>query len=629
MATAENIAIERRVEALESSIQNQAGLYVRVTFVVVGRGYEPDYLTLEEVLEAVEREPEVVELRRIEGPELLIDPIARTRKLRHKLSEVGKAKFDQLKAQPGVRLVDVQIRCHEGQLKAIRSKTPITAAFGGNRSGKSMVLVYWLFLRWMYRGGPPKNGLPRIFWWVSPDTTKMIEQGVWVIAGQEGLGGGVWPDELFAQLTPCPLSKKNPTLEMVDGSIIAFKHAAHQGAQAGKNLKSANIVGAVVDELGVIKGQSNWHQVLIRVSQTGGHVATSTTRVTNHWSHKEISERAEIVGPEVIDVSTFTIFENPWMSWAAIWQLFVADKTITPKQLETNVLRAEDKAMACLALVTNPDSLREHFGVETSTDPKMWTEWKDEFIYHDAQILHPEIFVTGAEGQAKRLINITTPMLAGHSQWGRAHQLGHRFNCWAGLDPNVRGHAVTLELFGEGRSVPEALANRASWTVLVNREIESEGSTLALANKLKSVAGIVPIWYDPAGETGHAARGTAGSSDATILRQVGHFAAPAYGENAKGHTITNLRQQDTRGVMHWLMANGRFRVHERCTGLIEAMNSELRLSDGSGRVNKRSNPNSHEDWLSGFSDSARYALWVLFSKEFQDTGIAKPPMKTS
>jgi len=607
VSTAENIAIDRRVDLLESSISSQAGLWVRTTLVVYGRGEEPDYLTVGEVLAAAEREPRVVEVRRIPDLELLIDPILRTRVLRHTLSPEGQAEFDRLKLLPGVRLIDHEIKCHEGQVKAILSKAPTVAAFGGNRGGKTMILIARLFRRWMLRGGPPVNGKARILWWVGPDSTKIIEEGVWTIAGQDGRG--VWPAEVFAAWAPCPLTKKNPTLEMVDGSIIAFKHANFTGASAGKNLKSANVVDAVIDELGAIRAFANYHQVQVRVSQTGGSVSCSTTRVTNHWSHEEITMRAKDSGPEVVDVSTFTLFDNPWMTYARIWQLFLNDRTVTAKQLEEVILPAEDKIAACLSLVTNPRSLREHLGIETSTSNRMWEEWSDDFIYSDNLTTHPDgIHVRSPEGKPVKLVNITREVLA--RKWPNATQA---FNSWAGLDFNIRGHAVTFELFGQGGSVQEAIVNEQSWTVLVNQEVQVNGTTLKLAEALVSQAGRIPVWYDPHG-TPHQARGSSESNtDAQILRQAGLTAGPCNGTDLKGRPL-QLSQIESRNVLHWLMNRGRFLVHSRCTGTLEAMRKDQRQQDG--RIQKTSSPNSESDFLSGYSDSVRYGCWPVFRGVF-------------
>lgn len=610
MATAENIALERRVAKLERRVKDQALLWIRTTIVVCGRAGEPEYSSAEQAIEAAEAEPEVVELRRLPDLEVLIDPLRGTKRVRTALDPGRREAFDRLKQREGVRLLDVEIRCHEAQVGAILSRSPIVAAFGGNRSGKSMILVWWLFRRWLLRGGRH-----RVFWWVGPDVEKLVAQGVWTIAGDQGLGGGVWPDEVFAELRACPRSKKNPSLELIDGSVLLFQHANFRGRDAGKNLKSANVTDAVVDELGAIAHEANWHQVQIRVSQTGGAVATSTTRVKDHWSHEEISERAAELGPRVIDVYDVELFANPWMSYARIWKLFLTDKTITRRQLEQQVLPAEDKRGACLALVTNPKSLREHFGIETARSLMLWPSWEDRLIYSSPHYRHAELVVE-RDGELHKLKNITAEVLA--RKWPKQAARGVRWHAWAGVDFNVRGHSVILELFGDGASLEEAIANTNSWTVLVSDEVQIDGTTLDLAQGIRERAGIIPVWYDPHGAPGHASRGTGGdTTDAAILRQTGFPAAPANGVNIKTGSPMQLGQIDSRNVMHALMAEGRLRVHERCVGWIQAMATERAKPDG--RADKRSSPDSPTDFLSGFTDSGRYGIWPIFKGMFART----------
>lgn len=591
--------------ALERAIDSQALTYIRTTIVVCERVAEPEYSTVAEVLDAAEREPEVREVRRYLDLELLIDPIAQTRKLRHKLAPAGQQRFDQVKSGPGVRLVDVEIRCHEHQIKAITSRAPTVAAFGGNRAGKSMILVWRLFRRWMLRGGPRRR-----FWWVAPNTKKLIVQGVWVIAGELGLGGGVWPDEVFADLRACTQSQKSPSLRMIDGSTILFEHANHSGPSAGKNLKSENITDAVVDEVGAIKSEANWHQVQIRVSQTGGTVGASTTRVRDHWSHQAITVRAKEAGEDVVDCSHFDLFANPWMTYARIWQLFLADNTLSRRQLEQLVLPADDKRAAALSVVTNPKSLREHFGIETSSSRFMWTEWSDDLIYSSQLLRHSEIHI--ARGQPRRLVNITAAVLARH--WRPQSARGQTFQAWAGMDFNVRGHAMVMELFGEGDTVEAAVANEASWTVLVSDEVQVDGTTLELADQLKQQAGVIPVWYDPHGAQGHPARGTGNYSDAEILQRVGLVCAPANGADPETGKPLQLSGNDSRNVMHALMKSRRLLVHERCSGFIDAMHKDMQRPDG--KPDKRSSPDSETDFRSGYSDSGRYGIWPIFQANY-------------
>lgn len=591
MATAENIAIARRVDAIDASAAGLQLVHVRTTIVVYGRQEEPRYLTASEVIAAAEREPEPVELRRYHDLDVLIDPVTQARKCKQRLSEAGRAEFDELASR--ARVVDVIISCHDYQERSILSDKLTTAVVGGNRAGKSMALVWWLFRRWLLRGGAG-----RVFWWVAPNIEKLFSQGLYAIAGNLARGGGRWPDELMVlPAKGIPTSSKMLRLQMLDGSVIEFKH----GAADGGNLKSANVTDIVIDELGEIDKVGNYKQATVRVSQTGGRVATATTRVRGHWMQAEILDRAK-TSPASVGVEDFSLFASPWMTNAAILALFLNDNTLTERQLEDEVLPSDDYRAKCLEIIRSPHSLREHFGIETQGGRLMWTHWTESLVYSSASKRHATLVVGG-----RKLVNITAAVMG--SMWPKQHREGRVFPVFAGVDFNVRGHAVVLELFGEGSDVTAAVKNRSSWHVLACDEVQVDGTTLALAQQLKEQAGACAVWHDPHGAKGHAARGSGDSTDADELRRSGHVAAAANGTDQQGRSH-RLPELDSRNVLHRLMAEGRFLVHSRCSGLLDAMRNDLAKPDGS--MDKRSSPNSESDFRSGYSDSARYAVWPLF-----------------
>lgn len=595
MSTSENIAVARRVDELEAAVSGLQLVWVRARLIVYGRQDEPDYLTVAEVLDASEADPVPVKLREIDGLELLIDPVSRVRCLRHTLSPEGQAAFDEIKSR--ARLVDVPITCHEKQVEAIRSNRLTTAAIGGNRSGKSYILLWWLFWRWMLRGGQG-----RLFWWVSPNIEKIFSQGLYALAGQLARGGGVWPDALML-LPPkgIPTGSKRLRIDMIDGSVIEFKH----GAGDGGNLKSANITDMVIDELGEIDKVGNYKQATVRVSQTGGRVAVATTRVRGHWMQEEIIAKAA-TSPNTIYLTEFDLFDSPWLTLARIYALFLNFPSLTEKQLEAHVLPAEDKRAACLEVIKDPASLREHFGIETQGSRLMWTNWRDDYVYSSDKHRHAELFVS-RDGAAVRFVNITEQVLG--TMWKRANREGRKFSRWVGVDANVRGHAVIFELFGEGASVAEAVANRKSWTVLVVDEVQVDGTAKQLGAQIEKQAGKSPIYIDPtAAMSGNAARGSGGTTDAAVLRKLGFDVDAANGVAADGK-VNHIDQVQSRDAMSQLMADGRLLVHERCTGLLDAMHNDLAKPDG--KIDKRSGVNSESDFRSGYSDSCRYGLWPL------------------
>jgi hypothetical protein len=606
----ENVALDRRVEEAERAVLDEELVCVRTAIVICERGIEPAYKTPREVIQAAKRIslcPPIIEVERRPDLCLLIDPVAGVRKLRHAQKTAEHlAEFDALVAE--ARIIDVEIRCHRKQLDSILADDPVSATFGGNRGGKTRGAGgWWLFRRWMLRGGPV-NGEPAVFWWISPEITKAIEFGAWLIAGSDCMGGGLWPDAVFVNRKPISKQCKDPSLTLIDGSRVDFHHAHTSGEQAGGNLKSANVRDAVVDELAAIRNKQNWQQILVRVSQSGGSVSAATTRVRNHWSTEEIEGGAASSGDAIV-TREMDLFDNPWMARAAIYKLFLVDKTLTEQQLADLLeLPRDQQADACRARVTRPESLLEHFGIATEAGNRLWSEWARDRVIADREARHPAgLVVTAADGTAKRLRNITAAMLA--SKWQRATRDEKSFNAWAGMDFNFVGHTVLFELFGEGPTEDHALADQSKWVVLVVDEIEVTGTTLRLAEALTKRAGTVPIWCDPTGAmNGHEARGTAGSTDIAELRKHGHVAQPANGHSrssvSRVSDTQHLSVTDSRNVIHSLMADGRLYVHSRCAGLLDALEHD--------KPTKTSGVHSQSDIRSGYSDAMRYGLWPVF-----------------
>lgn len=605
MSVAENAAISRRVDALEASVRSQELVLVRTTIIVCDRDVEPEYKTASEVMAAAEwygLHPPIREVRRFVDLELLIDPVTGTRKLRHRQrSAEARARFDAL--VEAARIIEVEVRCHERQLAVIRSVAPVEAVFGGNRAGKSYSLAWWLFRRWMLRGG-----VGALFWWVSPEITKAIEYGAWLIAGANGSGdGALWPVEVFAGLPRITLQAKAPVHTLIDGSILKYVHAHHSGSRGGDNLKSANVRDLVVDELTAIHDRKNWQQLVARVSQSGGHILTGSTRASGHWSTEAI-ESNSLTGGGSIHVTEVDLFHNPWMAYAADYQLFLNDKTFTAHQIEEIIsLPRVDQADACRSRMTRPESLLNHLGIAVEASDRLWTQWTGEHVIADREARHTHLVIPGDDGKPRRLRNITAAMLA--EKWPKTGAT--RFTAWAGMDFNRNpGHAVLFELFGEGPDEAHALANRSQWVVLVTDEVEVKGPTLALAQALATRAGSIPVYCDPTGAlTGHEARGSGGSTDIAEVRKAGHPAVPANSyrqrtDTSKPAHAAQLSVTDSRNVVHRLMFEGRLYLHTRCTGLLDALEHD--------KPTKVSGVHSLSDKRSGFSDAMRYGLWSVF-----------------
>lgn len=588
----------KRVEDLEELITTQEVVHVSTTIVVVARGEEPTYLTVPEALEASTRlalAPPLLEVRRFSDLSVLIDPVKGTRKLRHKQSPLRREAYDALAAK--ARHIDVEIHCHEDQVDAILSDAPIIAVFGGNRAGKTKIEQWWLFRRWLLRGG-----VSAVFWWVGPDLAKAIKYGAHEIAGPMGQGGGLWPDAIFTHRSKITLATKEPMLHMIDGSSLAFMHAHHSGNSAGDNLKSANIRDAVVDEINAIGASENWTQVLARVSQSGGSVCTASTRKRGHWSKREIDELVATAGEDVIRTFQVDLFDNPWMAYAAIWKLFLSDGTLTRRQLEADVLQAGDPPGRARALVSKPRSREQHFGDEIADGSRLWSEWDAAagVVTHGSTP-----WATDDEGQAARLVDITAQVLRPHVD-GRPPG-----DSWAGADFNFIGHSVILKVFGRGASVEQAVAAKSTWSVLVASEVESEGSSLRHGQALAAKLGRDGLVYcDPQGEMqGHAGRTTGSNTDAHEFRHAGLRVYPANGYETRARNSATppaarqINRSDSINVMHRLMRERRFFVDESCEGVLDALANDKHTKGGG---------HSASDRRSGYTDAVRYGVWPVF-----------------
>lgn len=619
MTTRENIALARRVADLEDAIGASELLLVRTTLVVVGRGDEPRWAEPGNAIHAADRPPSLVVLERRPDLQLLMHPASGARVLRHDLDASGLLEFDALAGD--ARLVDVEITCHRKQVPAILATAPTHCTTGGNRSGKSRVLAWWLFRRWMLRGHAASDeGLrghvsAALFWWLAPTLNYAYQYGVELLAGPRGRGGGLWPDEVFASLRGVSEHDHAPRLDLIDGSTLAFLHGHHSGNSAGDNVISANVTDAAIDELARIKSVETYQQVQARVSQSGGRVAIATTRKRGHWLRTEIEDvAADSAG--AVEVSTIDIFDNPWMTRAACWKLLLSDGTYNANTLR-GVLAADDIDAAARDAIKRPRSRMEHLGLEDSDALLLWPEWRNDYIYPQTG-RQTRLVVEGDDGP-RTLIDITRHVLA--RQWPREAARGERFDAWAGTDWNVNARAVVMQVFGEPTSagpssarVASAVANRASWHVLVVGESASTGTTKAHAKALRERHGLMPVWCDPHGARGDEARGSEDSTDIGEFRRAGFPIAPAGGVDRQGRHI-HIPRTDSHNVVHHMMAGGRLRVSPECEGLLDALRHEEVTP-------KRAAVDSLSDSRSGYTDALKYGLWPMFADEVRSWEVA-------
>ena len=153
-----------------------------------------------------------------------------------------------------------------------------------------------------------------------------------------------------------------------------------------------------------------------------------------------------------------------------------------------------------------------------------------------------------------------------------------------------------------------------TWHVLITDEIAVDGPTVTYAKVLSKRYPNSAGWGDPRGHmpNRHASQGPRSSTGAKELLEHGHYLLPAGGR--KNGKAINLAVLDRVNVQHRLQIEGRFLVHARCVGVLEAMRGQQ--ADATGKPKKVSGPDSKSDKMSGFADAAGYGITPVFRHEF-------------
>lgn len=613
MSRREDRSIADRLAEVERAVEMLEVVHVWTEIVVVAR-VEPwlaEMRTVEDVQRCAVFEPVVEVVSRWRDLDLLFDPNTGERVIR---SAENAEAFDALAAKVD-KSFRIELRCHQWQVDPVLSRAKITAVLGGNRAGKTRVLLLWMIRQWILRGrAPTPEQAGAVFWWVGPTLAKSFKYG-W----NRGLRL-LLPRELVVS---APKSHRSTSLAitLLDGSAIELQHAFEDGG----NLKSENVSGIAGDELGEWHDQGNWQQVNSRVLQAGAQAAISTTPVAGHWGRTAIILQEPHSGG-AIKVFALDLFQNPYLSTARILAGFLGDSTLTETELAEQVLPAPDHAAACRAIVTNPRSLREHFGVWTAEGIKLWAEWTEEVeractragggvVATDLRV--GKRLVAGRE-RGPELLRDCTAQACG-SIFGPAERCpgcrgagcsscsgsGTRtIRRVAGEDFN-RNPQTTLpcQVFGD----PEA---PETWVIYVIEEIQTVGTIEEHADRLATIDRDLAIVCDPSGDIPRRAQGALDSDDASRLRARGYRVVSAVG---RGRSLRS--QSPTLALLHKLIRERRVIVHMRCVQTLRALQTQKAKPDG--RIDKRAGTNSPSDQLSSPTDALRYLTWRLFKHELE------------
>ena len=518
---------------------------------------------------------------------VLIDRITGFRRVR---TAANAATFDRLAAE--AQRIDCPIRCYAKQLPVILDrKHRVIGVFGGNRGGKSTAEAQWMFDQILERGGQAVQ-----FWWVAKSRKKALAIGLRKLIRGEGRTPPIIPRELVVSY-PRSAAHDVPAL-FLDGTELHFHHASNPDAD---NLRGEAPVAIVLDEGCTIDHESNWTQLLMRLTDSDGQLLTATTPVLGHYLQKEIRDEGktyeelaamppdEAAANDVVYTS-LSQRDNPWLP---------------PQSVERNIKKFGKDELKIRAEIDGEwvaigRQLWKHFDEPTHTREGPWrdvTGWGLENI------------TKAAAGRFFHRTESSLDIIAGQD-----------FN----LDPN---NVVIAQV-----AVPKGCdpSNRQNWIVFVLDMIQKPGTITEFAGFLAERAAgerklpsnyfaKLAIACDPSGahSNPHRSHGLRGASTlASEMRRRGFDCRPCHtNENSEAVMPSQL---DSISLLHKLMSdrvkapNGvewpRLVIHgTRCAELVYSLQTQLATARGG--IAKT--PGAVSDVISGPTDALRYLCWAV------------------
>jgi hypothetical protein len=497
-------------------------------------------------------------------------------------NEANAAEFDGWARR--ATTVPIPLRCHEAQLELLLDEThKVIAAFGGNRSGKTAVAVYWIVRQWMKRGGRGAR-----FWLVADERDKAMTLMEKLILGEytEQYTPPALPEirpgvPLLATRWPTSAQVADLSIHMVDGSRFYLKHAGKKGG----NLKGKAIQAAILDEACEVDHRENWTILLARTIDSRGQVFAPTTPIAGHWMREEVADATDC---EHIFHKELSLYENPWIS---------AD------EIQRTIETIGDQATVD----------REIHGRWVGTGPRMWTHWDRAKHLHAAEW-------RDADDSHGEFINLT-PRLA--PRVFRRHKgritkiLGQDFNGW----PMCTSVLEVVCRPGVDQADPrnwilyvvdEILTGTARTPATVYSHCEF---MVEKAHKYRALAegefAALPVVCDGTGCSYSPEYNSRSMTHKKAMEECGYSVVPPMVHPDTGKPC-NPGKLDQVGLLHKLMKTGRFMVNEnRCPRTIEAIEGQQRKENG--MPDKVSGTKS--DRLSGPIDAILYPAWALYSRE--------------
>lgn len=542
---------QARLERIAIRIEGLQFLHVKTTISIVER---------------IDDKPTVVETR--DDLDLLIDPVRQTRKLRHEAKDIEA--WDRAAAT--AKLLHIKISCYREQLDALLADGyQVFGALCGNRAGKSQILAWWIFRRWMLRGG--RN---HAFWWLAP-SWDMTQIAVDKFCRGDEKTPPIFPPELVTYF-PKNHHQMVQAIMLVDGSYISLKPCFTNG----DNIKGRAPHDIGIDEITSIRDRRNYTIALARLIDHGGMLGTASTPVAGHWSHGDIIVRAQ--ASDRVAHFEFSCFQNPWNDPEVIRGLIEASG-------------GED----------DPVVRREYFGEWVPDGAALWPDFKpDQHLINEPSI--DTIAGLVDAGYLPKSYRDITHRVASRF-WRDVSNSSAQVVAFGGQDFNVWPCSTVLaKAFGDPR-------DPSTWGLFFFEEVLTRGSIQNHADVLSERWHGIPLSCDSTGALvnhGTQSQGISGSNtNVKELRKAGFLAQPC--NRFKGKA-SNPRQIDTLNLCYRLLRRRRILVHTRCDKTMEAIYTQEREPDG--RIKK--DPNTVSDRRSGPTDCLRYLTWSLFKDEMRN-----------
>lgn len=269
--------------------------------------------------------------------DLLIDPINKTRQLRHEADD--KEEWDRLAAM--AKKIDLIFRCTPQGLEVINEKASIVGIGGSARAGKTQIALVWFARMWMLRGGNNAR-----LWLVGPQLDHCHTLLNKLILGDyedQRWAPPVLPTDkdmnpILAHTWPLTLRATDQTCYMIDGSKIELRHSKPS------RIRGVSIQACVYTECSDVPSVETFAHLRARIVTTRGRVLVeSTFKDTQHWFQTQVKQFG-IAEQEKKDRESdhkkrcsyyhYIAPNNPWNSEEAIqeWKESIKDEVMLKRE---------------------------------------------------------------------------------------------------------------------------------------------------------------------------------------------------------------------------------------------------------------------------------------------------------